>query len=151
MPSYLAAGRCKPFLLVIDHLAKLRQVSDGLLDSLAHVVVIPYCHDQGQIKLQQTKSSSLSSKQLEIFMSDFLEYGAGDPDRDIIRYEQLPFDHPLFILYSSGTTGKPKCIVHGAGGTLIKHLEEHRIAGNRYIKRNSSYLLNTYGTTQPVK
>ena len=66
-------------------------------------------------------------------MSDFLEYGAGDPDRDFLRYEQLPFDHPLFILYSSGTTGKPKCIVHGAGGTLIKHLEEHRIAGNRYI------------------
>ena len=126
-------------------------MSDGLLDSLAHVVVIPYCHDQGQIKLQQTKSSSLSSRQLEIFMSDFLEYGAGDPDRDLIRYEQLPFDHPLFILYSSGTTGKPKCIVHGAGGTLIKHLEEHRIAGNRYIKRNSSYLLNIYGTTQPVK
>ena len=122
-------------------------MSDGLLDSLAHVVVIPYCHDQGQIKLQQTKSSSLSSRQLEIFMSDFLEYGAGDPDRDFIRYEQLPFDHPLFILYSSGTTGKPKCIVHGAGGTLIKHLEEHRIAGNRYITRNSSYLFNTYGTS----
>ena len=43
------------------------------------------------------------------------------------RYERLPFDHPLYILYSSGTTGKPKCIVHGAGGTLLQHLKEHRL------------------------
>lgn len=41
-----------------------------------------------------------------------------------IEFEQLPFDHPLYIMYSSGTTGKPKCIVHGAGGTLLQHLKE---------------------------
>ncbi|OUU35703.1 MAG: acetoacetate--CoA ligase [Cellvibrionales bacterium TMED49] len=45
-------------------------------------------------------------------------------------FEQLPFDHPLFIMFSSGTTGAPKCIVHGAGGTLIQHLKEHRLHVN---------------------
>lgn len=45
-------------------------------------------------------------------------------------FAQLPFDHPLYILYSSGTTGLPKCIVHGAGGTLIQHAKEHRLHGD---------------------
>jgi acetoacetyl-CoA synthetase len=39
----------------------------------------------------------------------------------------LPFDHPLFVLFSSGTTGPPKCLVHGAGGTLLEHVKEHRL------------------------
>jgi acetoacetyl-CoA synthetase len=45
-------------------------------------------------------------------------------------WPRLPFDHPLFILFSSGTTGAPKCIVHGAGGTLVEHLKEHRLHGD---------------------
>ncbi|MGN6468581.1 MAG: acetoacetate--CoA ligase [Rhizobiaceae bacterium] len=44
-----------------------------------------------------------------------------------VTFERLPFSHPLYILYSSGTTGIPKCIVHSAGGTLIQHLKEHRL------------------------
>ena len=44
-----------------------------------------------------------------------------------VYFEALPFDHPLYVLYSSGTTGMPKCIVHGAGGTLLQHLKEHRL------------------------
>jgi len=78
-----------------------------------------------------------------------LRHGAGAPDdmtmvRDAlawdvwlapsiagpIDYPLLPFDHPLYILYTSGTTGVPKCIVHGAGGTLLQHLKEHLLHGD---------------------
>ena len=48
-----------------------------------------------------------------------------DPSANLIDFAQLPFEHPLYILFSSGTTGVPKCITHGAGGTLLQHLKEH--------------------------
>ena len=54
---------------------------------------------------------------------DFLD--AFDPAE--IRFERVEFNHPLYILYSSGTTGVPKCIVHGTGGSLLQHLKEHRL------------------------
>lgn len=48
----------------------------------------------------------------------------------LARWPRLPFNHPLFILFTSGTTGPPKCLVHGAGGTLLEHVKEHRLHGD---------------------
>ena len=81
--------------------------------SIARAVVVPFASDD----------PDLSGLRDAVGWDDYL---AGRPD-DAIDFAQLPFDHPLFIMYSSGTTGMPKCIVHGAGGTLLKHLVEHRL------------------------
>jgi acetoacetyl-CoA synthetase len=52
------------------------------------------------------------------------------PIADGTPWRRFQFNHPLFILFSSGTTGAPKCIVHGVGGTLLEHLKEHRLHGD---------------------
>ena len=91
----------------------LQRVSDILnnLPSVEKVVVISYTESQPDISMINNS----------VLFNDFLS----SEDNLEIEFEQLPFDHPLYIMYSSGTTGVPKCIVHGAGGTLIQHLKEH--------------------------
>ncbi|KAB1255706.1 Acetoacetyl-CoA synthetase [Camelus dromedarius] len=64
-----------------------------------------------------------------VFLEDFLATGMGEQAPQL-EFEQLPFSHPLFIMFSSGTTGAPKCMVHSAGGTLIQHLKEHVLHGD---------------------
>jgi acetoacetyl-CoA synthetase len=81
------------------------------LPSIQKVVVFPYTQARADI-------SSISNS---VHYDDFISKEKGLK----ITFEQLPFDHPLYIMYSSGTTGLPKCMVHGAGGTLIQHLKEH--------------------------
>uniref|UniRef100_A0A672HV29 Acetoacetyl-CoA synthetase n=1 Tax=Salarias fasciatus TaxID=181472 RepID=A0A672HV29_SALFA len=79
-----------------------------------------------------------------MFLEDFLASGRGEADHfPQLEFEQLPFNHPLFIMYSSGTTGAPKCMVHSAGGTLIQHLKEHILHGNM----SSSDVIIYYTTT----
>ncbi len=93
-----------------DSLVKLRAIVDGL-PSLVQTVVVPYV----------SAEPLLSGIRRSVYLRDFV---AGHETSEI-EFESLPFDHPLYIMYSSGTTGVPKCIVHGAGGTLIQHLKEH--------------------------
>jgi len=89
-------------------LDKLAEVRDQL-PSVEQFVVVPY-HET---------SPDPAKLPGAVLWTEFVEGEAGD-----ISFEQLPFDHPLYILFSSGTTGPPKCIVHGAGGTLLQHLKE---------------------------
>jgi acetoacetyl-CoA synthetase len=93
------------------------------LPSVERVVVIPYLEpsDGGRADFRAVRNA--------VGWEGFLDPHAEGP----IAYAALPFDHPLYILYSSGTTGVPKCIVHGAGGTLLQHLKEHVLHGD--VKR----------------
>lgn len=82
------------------------------LPSVERALVIDYIGEAEEVARALPKGQALA---------DFVR---GESDAPI-RFAQLPPDHPLYILYSSGTTGIPKCIVHGAGGILLKHLSEH--------------------------
>ena len=97
----------------IDVLGKLGDIVRQL-PSVKHVVVVPYVHAEHDLK-------DIPHAHM------WAEFIAPFHFVDDIAFEQLPFDHPLYIMYSSGTTGVPKCIVHCAGGTLLQHLKEHRL------------------------
>ena len=85
---------------------------DGLSEDLKNVIIIPFCHSESDIKLRSAEDiTKRTNTKSEMYMSEFLSIGKDEPKRDELKYEQLPFYHPLFIMYSSGTTGKPKCIV----------------------------------------
>ncbi|MBY4677278.1 acetoacetate--CoA ligase [Marinobacterium arenosum] len=95
----------------IDSLQRVAGILQQLPD-IEQLVVHPYLHPQPDI-------SALPNARL---WSDFVDLTANEID-----FNQVPFASPLYILYSSGTTGVPKCIVHGVGGTLLQHLKEHAL------------------------
>ncbi len=108
-----------------DTLEKLKMIISSL-PSLEKVVIIDYLNQDPKI----------NNIKYGVKYSDFISKSP-----DPIKFEQLPFDHPLYIMFSSGTTGLPKSIVHSAGGTLIQHLKELSLHCN--LKRNDTIFYYT--------
>ncbi len=89
-----------------DCLQRVGEISRAI-PAIEHIVMVPYLGPASTGHLKEA-----------VTWDEFIR------EATEIEFERLPFDHPLYILFSSGTTGVPKCIVHGAGGTLLQHLKE---------------------------
>jgi len=96
---------------IIDQSAKLNEILERL-PSLEQLIVVPYARPEARVEDYRTRARVT-------LWQDAYQPG-GEP-----AFVAVPFDHPLYILYSSGTTGVPKCIIHGTGGVLLTHLKEH--------------------------
>ncbi len=110
--GYHYAGKTHDSLSLVSELTER-------IPSVEQVIVFNYTKRHAQPTDKLSGRAKDIGASFELLVND----GLSEP----LLTEALPFDHPLFIMFSSGTTGKPKCIVHGAGGTLLQHVKEHQL------------------------
>ncbi len=106
---------------IIACMEKIQQITDNIPD-IQNVVIIERYYDFKNIKSKQIR---LNKNNKYLYFKDLMKLST-----KTLELIQLSFDHPVYIMYSSGTTGVPKCIVHGAGGTLLQHYKEHALHTN---------------------
>lgn len=119
-------GQIEPKIMIASesyrYNGKTINVLDKLVDilpqmpSIEKTIIVPFMHEKADISMLNHA----------VHYSDF----TADVQAQEIIYTHVDFKHPLFIMFSSGTTGVPKCIVHGHGGTLLQHVKEHRLHSN---------------------
>ena len=109
---------------IFDQLPKIRQISTKI-QSLKKIIVIPCLNNNLELK----------SIPNAVDYNDFINKSNSN-----LSFESLPFDHPVYIMFSSGTTGKPKCIVQSSGGILLNHLKEHFLHTNLKIGDSITYI-----------
>jgi acetoacetyl-CoA synthetase len=102
-----------------DHLKKVAEVTKNL-PTLEKIIVIPFVPTYTMDLTSLNNSNALP-------YTDLFNSSEAVPE---LTYEQVSFDHPVYILFSSGTTGVPKCLVHSVGGMIIQHKKEHQLHGN---------------------
>jgi acetoacetyl-CoA synthetase len=118
--GYLYKNRAFPLLTDVKEVVEA-------VPSIKTVIVVPYIAEKPDI----------SSIPRSIYYKDFLAQGKTDE----IAFEQVSFDHPVYIMFSSGTTGKPKCMVQGGGGVLINHMKELLLSAD--LKREDTIMYMT--------